>query len=155
GRGNRDGEIGAHWPKNCRHFIQYRHSGFLPSCGRCGARRSRHGYERRCGARGFQQWRDRRDSEAAAHFKLNGLKVVVMTGKPDSTLGKAGDAVIDVGVNEEACPLGLAPTASTTASLAMGDALAVVLLEKKGFKEEDFAVRHPGGILGRKLLLRV
>ena len=89
------------------------------------------------------------------HFKLNGLKVVVMTGKPDSTLGKAGDAVIDVGVNEEACPLGLAPTASTTASLAMGDALAVVLLEKKGFKEEDFAVRHPGGILGRKLLLRV
>jgi len=89
------------------------------------------------------------------HFKLNGLKVVVMTGKPDSTLGKAGDAVIDVGVNEEACPLGLAPTASTTASLAMGDALAVVLLEKKGFKEEDFAIRHPGGILGRKLLLRV
>jgi len=89
------------------------------------------------------------------HFKLNGLKVVVMTGKPNSTLGKAGDAVIDVAVNEEACPLGLAPTASTTASLAMGDALAVVLLEKKGFKEEDFAIRHPGGILGRKLLLRV
>ena len=89
------------------------------------------------------------------HFKLNGLKVIAMTGKPDSTLGKAGDIVINVGVDEEACPLGLAPTASTTASLAMGDALAVVLLEKKGFKEEDFAIRHPGGILGRKLLLRV
>jgi arabinose-5-phosphate isomerase len=89
------------------------------------------------------------------HFKLHGLKLIVMTGKPDSTLGKAGDVVLDVGVKEEACPLGLAPTASTTAALAMGDALAVVLLEKKGFKEEDFALRHPGGILGRKLLLRV
>src|ERR671930_2178226 len=89
------------------------------------------------------------------HFKLHGLKLIVMTGKPDSTLGKAGDVVLDVGVKEEACPLGLAPTASTTVALAMGDALAVVLLEKKGFKEEDFAMRHPGGILGRKLLLRV
>ena len=89
------------------------------------------------------------------HFKVNGLKMIVMTGKPDSTLARAGDVVIDVGVNEEACPLGLAPTASTTAALAMGDALAVVLLEKKGFKEQDFATRHPGGILGRKLLLRV
>jgi arabinose-5-phosphate isomerase len=89
------------------------------------------------------------------HFKLHGLKLIVMTGKLDSTLAKAGDVVLDVGVKEEACPLGLAPTASTTAALAMGDALAVVLLEKKGFKEEDFALRHPGGILGRKLLLRV
>ncbi len=89
------------------------------------------------------------------HFKVNGLRIIVMTGKLDSTLAKAGDVVIDVGVNEEAFPLGLAPTASTTAALAMGDALAVVLLEKKGFNEEDFAVRHPGGILGRKLLLRV
>ena len=88
-------------------------------------------------------------------FKLHGLKLIVMTGKPDSTLGKAADVMLDVGVKEEACPLGLAPTASTTAALAMGDALAVVLLEKRGFKEEDFALRHPGGILGRKLLLRV
>jgi arabinose-5-phosphate isomerase len=82
------------------------------------------------------------------HFKLNGLKLIVMTGKPDSTLGKAGDVVLDVGVKQEACPLGLTPTASTTATLAMGDALAVVLLEKKEFKEQDFALRHPGGILG-------
>ncbi|HEX2930774.1 MAG TPA: CBS domain-containing protein, partial [Candidatus Binatia bacterium] len=74
---------------------------------------------------------------------------------PQSTLAKAGDVVLDVGVAEEACPLGLAPTASTTAALAMGDALAVVVLEEKGFKEEDFALRHPGGILGRRLLLRV
>ena len=89
------------------------------------------------------------------HFKRNGLKLMVMTGSPDSTLARAGDVILNVGVKEEACPLGLAPTASTTVALAMGDALAVVLLQEKGFKEEDFAVRHPGGILGRRLLLRV
>ena len=81
--------------------------------------------------------------------------MIVITGNVDSTLAKAADVVLNVAVKEEACPLGLAPTASTTAALAMGDALAVVLLEEKGFKEEDFALRHPGGILGRKLLLRV
>ena len=89
------------------------------------------------------------------HFKIHGLKIIAMTGNPRSTLAKAADLVLEVGVKEEACPLGLAPTASTTAALAMGDALAVVLLEQNGFKEEDFASRHPGGILGRKLLLRV
>jgi arabinose-5-phosphate isomerase len=78
-----------------------------------------------------------------------------MTGNNDSTLSRAADVVLDAGVTAEACPLGLSPTASTTAALALGDALAVILLEKKGFKEEDFALRHPGGILGRKLLLRV
>lgn len=89
------------------------------------------------------------------HIRHHGLKLVVMTGNLESTLAKAGDVVLDVKVAEEACPLGLAPTASTTAALAMGDALAVVVLEEKGFKEEDFALRHPGGILGRRLLLRV
>jgi arabinose-5-phosphate isomerase len=89
------------------------------------------------------------------HFKFHGLKMIVMTGNPESTLAKAGDVVLNVGVRDEACPLGLAPTTSTTAALAMGDALAVVLLEEKGFNEADFAVRHPGGILGRRLLLRV
>ena len=88
------------------------------------------------------------------HFKLHDLKLIVMTGNPESSLAKAGDVVLDVQV-KEACPLGLAPTTSTTAALAMGDALAVVLLEERGFKEEDFAVRHPGGILGRRLILRV
>jgi arabinose-5-phosphate isomerase len=80
--------------------------------------------------------------------------LIVITGNPESSLARAFDVVLNVGV-KEACPLGLAPTASTTVALAMGDALAVVLLEQKGFKEEDFAVRHPGGILGRRLILRV
>ena len=89
------------------------------------------------------------------HFKRHALKMIVMTGNPESTLAKAADVILDVSVREEACPLGLAPTASTTATLAMGDALAVVLLEMKGFNQEDFAMRHPGGILGRRLFLRV
>jgi arabinose-5-phosphate isomerase len=88
-------------------------------------------------------------------LKRMGVRIVAMTGNHDSTLSRAADVVLDAGVTEEACPLGLSPTASTTAALALGDALAVILLEKKGFKEEDFALRHPGGILGRKLLLRV
>ena len=88
-------------------------------------------------------------------IKRMGLPLVAMSGKPKSTLGLAGDVHLDISVAEEACPLGLAPTASTTATLAMGDALAVALLEKRGFKEEDFALFHPGGALGKKLLLRV
>lgn len=84
-----------------------------------------------------------------------GLKLIVMTGNPNSTLSRAGDVILNAAVKEEACPMGLSPTASTTVALALGDALAVVVLEKKGFKEEDFALRHPGGTLGRKLLLRV
>jgi arabinose-5-phosphate isomerase len=85
-------------------------------------------------------------------FKRLGLPLIALTGNPASTLSRHADAVLDVGVREEACPLGLAPTASTTAALAMGDALAVVLFEEKGFSAEDFALLHPGGALGRKLL---
>ena len=85
-------------------------------------------------------------------FKRMGLPLIALTGDPASTLARHADAVLDVGVQEEACPLGLAPTASTTAALAMGDALAVVLFEEKGFSAEDFARLHPGGALGRKLL---
>jgi arabinose-5-phosphate isomerase len=88
-------------------------------------------------------------------LKRIGVRLIAMTGNYDSTLSRAADVALDVGVTEEACPLGLSPTASTTAALALGDAIAVILLERKGFKEEDFALRHPGGILGRKLLLRV
>jgi arabinose-5-phosphate isomerase len=88
-------------------------------------------------------------------IKRMGLQLVAMSGNPKSTLAIAGDVHLDISVAEEACPLGLAPTASTTATLAMGDALAVALLEERGFREEDFALFHPGGALGKKLLLRV
>lgn len=87
--------------------------------------------------------------------KRLGLPLISMTGNLSSTLARAGDAVIDISVREEACPLGLAPTASTTATLAMGDALAVAVLDKRGFEKEDFALLHPGGSLGKRLLLRV
>jgi len=83
------------------------------------------------------------------------IKLIALTGSPHSTLGRASDVVLDVSVKEEACPLGLVPTASTTASLAMGDALAVSLLLRRGFKEEDFAFFHPGGSLGKRLFIKV
>ncbi|MSM40890.1 MAG: KpsF/GutQ family sugar-phosphate isomerase [Geobacter sp.] len=88
-------------------------------------------------------------------IKRLGARLIAMTGNPVSTLGRAGDIVLDISVKEEACPLGLAPTASTTATLAMGDALAVALLVQRGFSAEDFALFHPGGSLGKKLLLTV
>jgi len=88
-------------------------------------------------------------------FKRMNLKMICLTGRPSSTLSKNSDVVLDVSVKEEACPMNLVPTASTTVALAMGDALAVALLEKRGFKEEDFAFFHPGGALGRRLILRV
>lgn len=87
--------------------------------------------------------------------KRLGARLVSMTGKPKSTLAKAADAHLDVSVSEEACPLNLAPTASTTATLAMGDALAVALLKERGFTADDFALSHPSGTLGKRLLLRV
>ncbi len=83
------------------------------------------------------------------------IKIIALTGNKESTLARNSDVVLDVSVKEEACPLGLAPTASTTAALAMGDALAVALLDKRGFRPEDFACFHPGGALGKRLLLRV
>ncbi len=84
-------------------------------------------------------------------LKRLAIPLITLTGNPDSTLGQASDVVIDVGIREEACPLGLAPTASTTAMLAMGDALAMALLEKRGFGEEDYVALHPGGGLGVRL----
>ena len=88
-------------------------------------------------------------------IKRLGVPLITLTGNPDSRLARAAEANIDVSVAKEACPLGLAPTASTTAALAMGDALAVALLEARGFTEEDFARSHPAGSLGRRLLLRI
>ena len=87
--------------------------------------------------------------------KRMGAKLLAMTGNPNSTMAKAADVHLDVSVAEEACPLKLAPTASTTATLAMGDALAVALLKNRGFTAEDFARSHPSGNLGKRLLLRV
>lgn len=84
-----------------------------------------------------------------------GIKLIAMTAKLESSLAKAASVVLDVSVKEEACPLRLAPTASSTATLALGDALAMALLKRRGFKEEDFAEFHPGGALGRRLLTRV
>ena len=83
------------------------------------------------------------------------VKLIAITGQPKSTLGQAADVCLDVSVEQEACPLNLAPTSSTTAMLALGDALAMVLLEARGFNKEDFARFHPGGTLGRALLYRV
>src|SRR5579863_2587636 len=89
------------------------------------------------------------------HLKRLGIALISFTGAPASTLGRSAAVTVDVSVPEEACPLNLAPTASTTAALAMGDALAVALLEARGFTKQDFARAHPGGTLGRQLLLHV
>ena len=88
-------------------------------------------------------------------LKRLGAPLIAMTGKAESTLARHADVFLDCGVEKEACPLNLAPTASTTAQLALGDALAVALLDARGFKAEDFARSHPGGALGRKLLTHV
>lgn len=88
-------------------------------------------------------------------LKRLGIAIIAMTGNPDSTLAKLADIHLCARVEQEACPLGLAPTASTTAALALGDAIAVALLEARGFSADDFALSHPGGSLGRRLLLRI
>lgn len=89
------------------------------------------------------------------HLKRMGCKIILITGNLSSALVKLGDIVIDAGVKKEACPLNLSPTASTTAALGLGDALAIALLEEHGFTERDFALFHPGGELGRRLHLKV
>jgi len=88
-------------------------------------------------------------------FKESGIKIILLTGNPDSALAKSSDIILDISVTEEACPHNLAPTSSSTASLVLGDAIAVALLQKRKFTKEEFAMYHPGGNLGRKLLLRV
>jgi arabinose-5-phosphate isomerase len=93
--------------------------------------------------------------EVLPFIKRYGNRLITLTGNLKSPLAKAGDVCLNIHVKEEACPLGLAPTASTTATLAIGDALAVTLMEKKGFQEKDFALLHPGGTLGKRLLLKV
>ncbi len=94
-------------------------------------------------------------AEIAPHIKRLGAILIAITGNPESSLAKIADLHLNASVKTEACPLNLAPTASTTAALALGDALALVLLDLRGFSAEDFARSHPGGSLGRKLLVRV
>ena len=93
--------------------------------------------------------------ELIPFLKRFNLRLISITGNPNSTLSRMADVTLDVSVKEEACPFGIVPTASTTATMAIGDALAVALLVKKGIKEEDFAFFHPGGIIGKKLLITV
>jgi arabinose-5-phosphate isomerase len=93
--------------------------------------------------------------ELIPFLKRFNLRLISVTGNPNSTLSKMADVTLDVSVKEEACPFGIVPTASTTATMAIGDALAVALLVKKGIKEEDFAFFHPGGSIGKKLLITV
>ncbi|AJR07399.1 KpsF/GutQ family sugar-phosphate isomerase [Photobacterium gaetbulicola] len=88
-------------------------------------------------------------------IKRLGIPLISMTGKPESSMAKLSQIHLQITVNQEACPLNLAPTSSTTATLAMGDALAIALMEARGFTADDFALSHPGGALGRKLLLRI
>ncbi len=93
--------------------------------------------------------------EILPFIKRQDVRVIAMTGEPGSALGRAADAVIRVAVRREACPFNMAPTASTTTMLAVGDALAIVLLEARGFRRQDFAKLHPGGAIGQTLLLRI
>ncbi|MFY7697432.1 MAG: KpsF/GutQ family sugar-phosphate isomerase [Legionella sp.] len=88
-------------------------------------------------------------------IKRMDVPLIALTGNPNSSLAKAANVNIDVSIRQEACPLGLAPTTSTTAALVMGDALAIALLQARGFSAEDFALSHPGGMLGKRLLLRI
>src|SRR4030067_643542 len=88
-------------------------------------------------------------------LKRFNVSLISMTGNPNSTLSRAADVNLDISVKEEACPLGIVPTASTTTTMAMGDALAVALLMKRGFKEQDFALFHPGGSIGKKFFIKV
>ena len=91
----------------------------------------------------------------APHLRRSGAALIALTGNERSSLARGADVHLDAGVDSEACPLGLAPTASTTAALALGDALALALLDARGFSAEDFARAHPGGSIGRRLLTRV
>lgn len=88
-------------------------------------------------------------------FKRFGVKIIAICGNGESTLAKSSDCFLNVNIEKEACPLGITPTSSSTATLAMGDALAMALIKRRNFREEDFAIRHPAGSLGRQLLLRV
>ena len=134
---------------------EHRHARLLPARGRSEPRRHGHGRQGRRGARHLLFGETAELLTILPLFKRMDAPLIAMTGNPQSTLAREADVHLDISVPAEACPLNLAPTASTTATLAMGDALAVALLKHRGFTEADFARSHPGGALGRRLLLHV
>ena len=145
------GKSGHHLPENRRDICQHRHAGVLPAPCRS------HPWRSRCyraatmsSSRCHTVARRARSCRLLERIRRLGAKLVAITGKPSSTLARPRTSRLDCSVTEEACPLNLVPTASTTAALAIGDALAMALLTTKGFKEEDFAHLHPGGELGKK-----
>ena len=150
-RGYRAGQIRPDRPQNRRHVFQHRHALFFPARCRSAARRSRHADCERCLLAISSSGETEELVELLEAVKRLGIPLITLTAKPHSTLAAASDIVLDIAVKEEACSLNLAPTASTAAALAMGDALAIALLERRGFKEDDFAALHPGGRLGKKL----
>lgn len=154
-RGDGDGQIRPHRPQNGGNLRQYRHLGIFVHPG-----------EAAHGDLGMVTPQDvvialsnsGESNEILALIpvlKRQQVKLICITSRPESSMARAADIHLCVKVPKEACPLGLAPTSSTTAALVMGDALAVALLEARGFTAKDFALSHPGGALGRKLLLRV
>ena len=128
---------------------------FFVHPGEAGARRPRHDHRCRHRARAVLLRRKRRAADVLPGLKRQDNLLIAMTGRPGSSLAREADVHLDASVPAEACPLALAPTASTTAALALGDALAVALLEARGFTAEDFARSHPAGALGRRLLLHI
>jgi len=161
---DRNGEERAHRSQNCGNPQFHRIAGIVSASGGRAARRPRHGGKRGCGAGTFSQRGNRRNAGTVGHNQAAegpidcddrrhdlGRQGEGARPKHASTLATAADVALDCSIAEEACALGLAPTASTTTMLALGDALAVTLSEKRGFKEEDFANLHPGGKLGKRL----
>ena len=133
-------------------LVEHRHAGLLPAPGRSDPRRPRRAAGRRRGAGAVLQRRDRRAAAAARDHQAARRAADRHDRRRRSTLAQAADVALDCRVSEEACPLNLVPTASTTAALALGDALAMTLLVAKGFRQEDFANLHPGGKLGKRLM---
>jgi arabinose-5-phosphate isomerase len=150
------GQIRTYCPQDFGYPGQHGHAGYFPSSRRSHPRRSGDGDRRRCRPGHFQERGNAGSSEYAAQPEAHRCqRFIAIVGEHNSTLAKNSDVILDASVEKEACPLGLAPTTSTTVALALGDALAVVLLSCHHFTKDQFAIFHPGGSLGRKLLLTV
>ena len=152
-RRDRHGQVGHHLPQDRGDALEHRHRGVLSSSRRSDPRRPRHAARRRRRGHRVAQRRDRRSDPAARvdppHRRAARSRLPAIRARRSA---RAADVSLNCGIDGEACPLNLAPTASTTAALALGDALAMAVLVRKGFREEDFAALHPGGPLGRRLM---